>query len=77
LLTVPPHDSEPIGLVIADVYPIDTSNAFIRKGWWPFKNYKQAPNTHVIADLQKGSGGHLIHSFPGESKTNKIKLLYY
>lgn len=77
LLGVPGPDSESYDLVIADVYPFDSTYAFMRKGWWPVKNVKQECYKLIIAAMPKGIGGHLIYSVPGDSKMNKIKLLFY
>jgi len=77
LLGVPGPDREHFDLVIADAYPIDSTYAFMRKGWWPVIEVKQNCHRLIIAALPKGIGRHLIFSVPGTSKKNKIKLLFY
>ncbi len=77
ILGVPGPDSGTYDLVIADVYPIDSTYAFMRKGWWPVKNVSHNCQKLIIAAMPKGIGGHMIYSVPGESRINKLKLLYF
>jgi Lactate racemase N-terminal domain len=77
LLGVPGPDSGTYDLVIADVYPIDSTYAFMRKGWWPVKSVSYNCHKLIIAAMPKGIGGHMIYSVPGEPRINKLKLLYF
>ncbi len=77
VLGVPGPDSGTYDLVIADVYPIDSTYAFMRKGWLPVKNVSYNCHKLIIAAMPKGIGGHMIYSVPGESRINKLKLLYF
>jgi nickel-dependent lactate racemase len=71
--TVPHPDSQDFDLVLADVYPFDTSYAFARKGLWPIHVTQQKCMKLIVASMTRGMGGHLV--FPIPNSQNRLKKL--
>ncbi len=77
LLSVPDPDSGSYDLVIADVYPIDSTYTFMQKGWWPVWSVKYDCFRLVIASMPKGAGGHMLFPLKRDPQINKIRLRYF
>lgn len=58
MYAVPSPKELEFDLVIADVYPADSSIAFTRKGWWPVHHCLNGTLRLVISASPKGLGNH-------------------
>ncbi len=77
LLSVPAPEDNYYDLIIADVYPIDSTYAFMRKGWWPVWSASGDCFRLVIASMPKGPGGHMLFPSKGDPRKNKLILQFY
>jgi hypothetical protein len=77
LLSVPDPNLGNYDLIIADVYPIDSTFSFVPKGWWPVRSYEGDCQRLIIAAMPKGIGGHFLFPAKDAPKKSKLLLKYY